>query len=452
MAASEACSSSAATNFKVFRGTIVHSTQEEALVILEDALLGVDSTGKISFVEKGPELEKVSAKFGFNPSAVTQLSPQEFFMPGLVDTHIHAAQYSFAGTALDLPLLDWLQTYTFPVESRYSDLEFAREVYTHVVKRTLRNGTTTACYFATIHTDASLLLGEIANDFGQRALVGKVCMDRNGLHEHYKEETQESLDETSRFISELIKRKYPLVKPVVTPRFSVSCTSELMLKLAEVARNNNLHIQSHISENKDEVELVQQLFSESESYTDVYRKHNLLTSKTIMAHGCYLSDEELKIFHQTGSSLAHCPNSNLSLCSGLLDVRKVLSHKVKLGLGTDVAGGYSPSMLDAVRRTRDTSKALKIQDPAHQTLTWEETFRLATLGGSQALSMDDQTGNFVVGKYFDALRVNVAAPNGPIDLVQDDGPKVLLEKFLNLGDDRNILEVYVAGRKVVPLS
>uniref|UniRef100_A0A8C5AYL1 Guanine deaminase n=1 Tax=Gadus morhua TaxID=8049 RepID=A0A8C5AYL1_GADMO len=386
--ASKACSSSAATNFKVFRGTFVHSTQEEALVILEDALLGVDSTGKISFVEKGPELEKVSAKFGFNPSAVTQLSPQEFFMPGLVDTHIHAAQYSFAGTALDLPLLDWLQTYTFPVESRYSDLEFARQVYTHVVKRTLRNGTTTACYFATIHTDASLLLGEIANDFGQRALVGKVCMDRNGLHEHYKEETQESLDETSRcgntfYIININITHFS--RPVVTPRFSVSCTSELMLKLAEVARNNNLHIQSHISENMDEVRLVQELFPESESYTDVYRKHNLLTSKTIMAHGCYLSDEELQIFHQTGSSLAHCPNSNLSLCSGLLDVRKVLSHKVKLGLGTDVAGGYSPSMLDAVRRTRDTSKALKIQDPVHQTLTWEETFRLATLGGSQGI-------------------------------------------------------------------
>ncbi|CAL8346960.1 unnamed protein product [Lota lota] len=435
----------------VFRGTLVHSTRENPLVILEDALLGVDSNGKISFVERGQELENVSAKFGFNSTVVTQLTPQEFFMPGLVDTHIHAAQYSFAGTALDLPLLEWLQTYTFPVESQYSDLEFARSVYTHVVKRTLRNGTTTACYFATIHTDSSLLLGQIANDLGQRALVGKVCMDRNGAHEHYKEGTKESLDETSRFVRELMKRKYPLVKPVITPRFVVSCTADLMLKLAEVAKNNNLHIQSHISENKDEVELVKEMFPDSENYTDVYHKNNLLTNKTIMAHGCYLSDEELKVFHETGTSLAHCPNSNISLCSGMLDVRNVLNHNVKLGLGTDVAGGYSTSMLDAVRRARDTSKALTIQDPTYQTLTFEETFRLATLGGSQALSMDSQIGNFEVGKDFDALRVNVAVPDGPIDLVQNDGPKVLLEKFLNLGDDRNILEVYVAGKKVVPI-
>ncbi|KAK0133709.1 Guanine deaminase [Merluccius polli] len=425
-------------------------------------------------------------------------------MPGLVDTHIHASQYSYAGTALDLPLLQWLTTYTFPVESQYTDLEFARRVYTQVVKRTLRNGTTTACYFATIHTDASLLLAQIANDFGQRALVGKVCMDRNGALEHYKEGTQESLDETSRFIRELLKRKYLLVKPVMTPRFAVSCSGELLLKLSEIAKNNNLHIQSHISETKEEVKLVKQLFPDLETYTDVYNEHNLLTDKTIMAHGCHLSDKELELFHKKGTSLAHCPNSNISyvhgsiypyqtfaqhtatalaygsdlssiylsvclclnayyvettynvemqwLCSGLLDVHKVLSHKVKLGLGTDVAGGYSASMLDAVRRARDTSKALTIMDPTRVPLTFEETFRLATLGGSQALSMDGQTGNFEVGKDFDALRVNVAVPDGPIDLVQYDGPKILLEKFLNMGDDRNILEVYVAGRKVVPIE
>lgn len=134
----------------------------------------------------------------------------------------------------------------------------------------------------------------------------------------------------------------------------------------------------------------------------------------------------------------------------MLNVRNVLDHKVKLGLGTDVAGGYSSSILDAVRRTLDASKVLTIQDPQHKTLTFEEVFRLATLGGSQALSLDERTGNFEVGKDFDALRVNVAAPGGPIDLIQNEKPQILLEKFLNLGDDRNIVEVFVAGRKVVP--
>ncbi|XP_031160971.1 guanine deaminase [Sander lucioperca] len=436
----------------VYRGTFIHSTQQTALQILEDTLLGVDTDGKIAFIEKGAELNQLSQIFGFNPSEVTQLAQHELFMPGLVDTHIHAPQYCYAGTALDMPLLQWLNTYTFPVESRFKDLEFAHRVYTQVVQRTLRNGTTTACYFATIHTDASLLLGQIANDFGQRALVGKVCMDRNNSVKHYKETNQESQEETCRFIAELLNKKYPLVRPVVTPRFAPSCTGALLGQLGAIAKNNNLHIQSHISENVEEVKLVKELFPESESYTDVYHKYNLLTDKTVMAHGCYLTDAELALFRETGASLSHCPNSNISLCSGMLDVRNVLKHKVKLGLGTDVAGGYSASMLDAVRRALDTSKVLTIQDPEYETLTFEEVFRLATLGGSHALSLDDQTGNFEVGKDFDALRVNVAAAGGPIDMIQCEGPKVILEKFLNLGDDRNIAEVFVAGRKVVPFS
>ncbi|XP_056274023.1 guanine deaminase-like [Pseudoliparis swirei] len=436
----------------VYRGTFIHSTQQTALQILEDELLGVDTDGKIAFTGRGVELDRLSQTFGFSPNEVIQLAQHEFFMPGLVDTHIHACQYSYAGTALDMPLLQWLETYTFPVESHFKDLQFAHKVYSQVVKRTLRNGTTTACYFASLHTDASLLLGQIANNFGQRALVGKVCMDRNDSVKHYKETNQESQEETCRFIAELLKKKYPLVRPVVTPRFAVSCTEALLGQLGAIAKNNNLHIQSHISENLEEIKLVKEMFPDSESYTDVYLKHNLLTDKTVMAHGCYLSDEELVVFRETGASLAHCPNSNISMCSGMLNVRNVLNHNVKLGLGTDVAGGYSASMLDAVRRALDTSKVLTIQNPEYETLSFQEVFRLATLGGSQALSLDDQTGNFEVGKDFDALRVNVAAPGGPIDLLQGEDPKTILEKFLNLGDDRNIAEVFVAGRKVVPFT
>ncbi|KAI2664759.1 Guanine deaminase [Labeo rohita] len=425
----------------VFRGTFVHSTPRVALEILGDCILGVDDEGKIAFIEKDEkDVVSLSKTWGFETSDIKQLGQYEFLMPGMVDTHIHASQYSYTGTALDLPLLEWLNTYTFPVEAKYKDLDFANDVYTKVVKRTLKNGTTTACYFATIHTDASLLLGELADKFGQRALVGKVCMDCNSAVPQYKESPSECKEETDRFIKELLKKEYPNIKPVVTPRFAPSCSSSLLSELGEIANNNKLHIQSHISENKEEVELVKTLFPGCKSYTDVYLKHNLLTDRTVMAHGCHLTDEELEIFRDTGSAISHCPNSNISICSGMLNVRNVLNHKVKLGLGTD-----------AIRRTLDTSKALTIQDPQHETLTFEEVFRLATLGGSEALSLDDQIGNFVVGKDFDALRVNVCIPDGPIDLFPGEGPKVILEKFLNLGDDRNITEVYVAGRQVVPI-
>ncbi|TNN74288.1 Guanine deaminase [Liparis tanakae] len=377
----------------VYRGTFIHSTQQTALQILEDELLGVDTDGKIAFTGRGVELDRLSQTFGFSPNEVIQLAQHEFFMPGLVDTHIHACQYSYAGTALDMPLLQWLKTYTFPVESHFKDLQFAHKVYSQVVHwllkwvqvlsidhRKPRLSCVALCKYDSLRFEK--------DNFGQRALVGKVCMDRNDSVKHYKETSQESQEETCRFIAELLKKKYPLVRPVVTPRFALSCTEALLGQLGAIAKNNNLHIQ------------------------------------TVMAHGCYLSDEELVLFRETGASLAHCPNSNISLCSGMLNVRNVLNHKVKLGLGTDVAGGYSASMLDAVRRALDTSKVLTIQNPEYETLSFEEVFRLATLGGSQALSLDDQTGNFEVGKDFDALRVNVAAPGGPIDLFQGEDPKL----------------------------
>ncbi|KAK1176036.1 guanine deaminase isoform X1 [Acipenser oxyrinchus oxyrinchus] len=446
------CNESVIGITSVFKGAFVHSTHTSPMDILENFILGVSEAGKIVFIEGAYEQENLAKRWGFRNTDITHLKDWEFFIPGMVDTHIHASQYSYMGTGLDMPLLQWLNTYTFPAELKYKKTEFAEEVYNKVVKRTLKNGTTTACYFATIHTDSTLLLGEIADKIGQRALVGKVCMDINNTVEEYKETTEESVEETKRFISTLLQRKYPQVKPIITPRFVLSCSDKLLKDLGFIAKNNDLHIQSHISENTEEVQIVKEMFPDCTSYTDVYNKYNLLTNKTVMAHGCHLTDKELDIFNQRGAAISHCPNSNLSLCSGLLDVRNVLKHKVKIGLGTDVSGGYSPSMLDAIRRALDTSKALTIQTSGYETLTYKEVFRLATLGGSQALALEDTIGNFEVGKDFDAVLVSPSIPDGPFDVFAGDTFEVVVEKFLNLGDDRNMVEVYVAGKKVVPFK
>ncbi|XP_025060242.1 guanine deaminase isoform X3 [Alligator sinensis] len=373
-------------------------------------------------------------------------------MPGLVDAHIHAPQYSFTGTRVDLPLLEWLKTYTFPTEAKFKDNDYAEEVYTRVVRRTLKNGTTTACYFGTIHTDASLLLAEIVDKFGQRAYVGKVCMDINNAVPEYKETTDDSVKDTERFVKELLEKKYPRVHPIVTPRFGPSCTEELLCSLGNLAEAHDIYVQSHISETEGEMKLVEEMFPTYKNYTDLYDKNKLLTSKTVMAHGCYLSEEELDIFNLRGASIAHCPNSNFLLCSGNLNVQKVLKHKVKLGLGTDVAGGYSASMLDAIRKTMIMSNGLKINKINEEGLTIKEVFRLATLGGSQALGLDNIIGNFEVGKEFDALLVNSKASDSPFDLFAADTFEDSFQKFLYLGDDRNISEVYVAGKQVVPFS
>lgn len=424
--------------------------------VLRDRLLGVSESGKIMFLEEASQEERLAKEWCFKPCEIRELSQHEFFMPGLVDTHIHAPQYFFAGSNVDLPLLEWLTTYTFPTEHRFKSTDFAEEVYTKVVRRTLKNGTTTACYFGTIHTDSSLLLAEITDKFGQRAFVGKVCMDLNNTVPEYKETTEESVSETQRFVSEMLQKNYSRVKPIVTPRFSLSCSETLMGELGKIAKTHDLHIQSHISETPDEVEAVKNLYPDYKHYTDVYDKNNLLTNKTVMAHGCYLSAEELDIFKDRGASISHCPTSNLSLSSGFLNVLEVLKHEVKVGLGTDVAGGYSSSMLDAIRRAVMVSNILSINKINTKTLTLKEVFRLATLGGSQALGLDKEIGNFEVGKEFDALLINPKASDSPIDVFSGDLvgdiSEAIIQKFLYLGDDRNIEEVYVCGKQVVPFS
>ncbi|KAM6991100.1 guanine deaminase [Passerculus sandwichensis] len=436
----------------VFKGTFVHSSASAPLEILHGHLLGVDDSGTIVFVEQADQLEQLAKTWGFKTSDIRQLSKHEFFMPGLVDTHIHAPQYSFTGTRVDLPLLQWLTAYTFPTEAKYQDGGFAEEVYTRVVRRTLKNGTTTACYFATIHTDSSLLLAEIIDKFGQRAFVGKVCMDVNNSVPEYREITADSVQETERFVRELLEKKYPRVQPIITPRFGPSCTEDLLNALGDLAQTHDLHVQSHISETEEEVKLVENMFPAYQNYTELYDKNKLLTSKTVMAHACHLSEEELKLFSLRGAAISHCPNSNFSMCSGVLNVQKVLEHNVKLGLGTDVAGGYSASMLDAIRKTMVASNSLQINKVNETGLTLKEAFQLATLGGSQALGLDGVIGNFEVGKEFDALLINTKASDSPFDLFSADDFEDTLQKFLYLGDDRNISEVYVAGKQVVPFS
>ncbi|KAM7077619.1 LOW QUALITY PROTEIN: guanine deaminase [Ciconia maguari] len=436
----------------VFRGTFVHSSPAAPMEILRGHLLGVDDSGTIVFLEQSDQQEQLAKKWGFKTSDIRELSNHEFFMPGMVDTHIHAPQYSFTGTRVDLPLLQWLTTYTFPTEAKYKDRDFAEEVYTRVVRRTLKNGTTTACYFATIYTDTSLLLAEIIDKFGQRAFVGKVCMDMNDSVPQYKETTADSVQETERFVKELLEKKYPRVQPIITPRFGPSCTEDLLCALGNLAQTCDLHVQSHVSENEEELKLVENMFPAYQNYTELYDKNKLLTSKTVMAHACYLSEEELKLFSLRGAAISHCPNSNFSLRSGVLNVQKVLKHNVKLGLGTDVAGGYSASMLDAIRKTMMASNSLQINKVNETGLTLEEAFQLATLGGSQALGLDDVIGNFEVGKEFDALLINTKASDSPFDLFSADNFEDTVQKFLYLGDDRNISEVYVAGKQVVPFS
>jgi len=283
---------------------------------------------------------------------------------------------------------------------------------------------------------------------------------------------------------------HPLVKPIITPRFAPTCSGELLSSLGRIASAEQLPIQSHLSENKDEVNWVRSLFPECANYTDVYGRHGLLTERTIMAHAVLITSPEVDTLVKHGSGVSHCANSNFSLSSGVLDVQYLLSRGVKVGLGTDVAGGYSVSMLDAIRQAIIADRAVRFAetqfsghtlsstaasgpvsspsassspscspsslkstmhasaDPSR--LDFVEAFYLATRGGAQLIGMEDRLGSFAVDQEFDALVVNPLAPNSPFDVFNEDSLLHIFEKFCFVGDDRNIESVFVSGRQVLP--
>jgi len=403
----------------------------------------------------------------------THLSEFEFLSPGFIDCHIHAPQYAFAGTATDKPLMGrngWLQSYTFPTEhSMVEDYEqqhpTARDIYQRVVRRTVRCGTTTAMYFGTLHLEPNKILCKVISDVGQRGLVGKVCMDCNDVDSEYRHSIEQNVLDTVKFIEyvrSLPASKEGLLLPVITPRFIPSCSPGLLQELGNLAKSYNCHIQSHISESMDEVNFVTE---NNNGITDtrIFDRHGLLTSKSIMAHGNWLNEDDIKILRDRKSAIAHCPLSNFFFAGKPLRTRRLMEQMVKIGLGTDVAAGYSPSMIDAARNAVVMSRALTLlyddtsQDECSNvchtnkdadTLDYRHAYYLATLGGAEALGLKDTVGTFQVGKVFDAVILSANPLLHNIDIFLRDSKEDIFQKLCNLGDDRNILKVFVKGREI----
>ena len=424
----------------LFHGTFLHSIDGKPQ-ILEDHYMVVQN-GIIKSISKN----KPKGKF-----EIFEAKDNQMIIPGLIDTHIHAPQYVFAGCGFDLPLLEWLGTYTFPAEAKFSDKEHASKVYEAVVDKTLAHGTTTACYFATIWTESSKILAEICKKRGQRAFVGKVSMDRNSP-DFYIEKTDDAIKSATEFVDNLIGND--LVKPIVTPRFVPTCTPKLMKALADITKKHpDVMVQSHVSENVGEIAWVKELHPESTSYTGIYNEMGLLSDKTILAHGVHLTDPEIKLLSEKRAAIAHCPSSNFMLYSGICDVRKLLDSGVKVGLGTDVAGGASPSIIDSMRNALICSRSQLFQHrkdgKEYKPLETADVFALATEGGAKALNIDDKVGNFIVNKQFDALVVDMT--KGVCDCFCKEKPTDLLDKFVQRADDRNVIRVYVRGKLVKQL-
>ncbi|MCL6611595.1 MAG: guanine deaminase [Peptococcaceae bacterium] len=365
---------------------------------------------------------------------------ERLILPGFVDLHVHASQLYQCGLGLDRELIDWLNDYTFYVESRFSDPAYAREAYSLFADELVRQGTVRACIFATIHKESTGLLFEILQEKGIGAFVGKVNMDRN-CPDFLQEETEVSIKETE----ELIARygRHPLVKPILTPRFAPACSGELLKAIGDLAKKYNLPVQSHLSENPREVEWVRELFPSHPTYSDVYLDFGLFGryAPALMAHGIYLTDRELDLIKANDVMLVHCPESNINLASGIMPVRKWLNRGIRVGLGSDVGASHNLAMSKAIVRAVQLSKLLKIFSPRHEKpLTIAEAFYMATKGGG---SFFGKVGSFEKGYSFDAV------------IVEDD-PRIAgglsleeqFQRFLYTGDANNIIACFVAGRQL----
>lgn len=363
-------------------------------------------------------------------------------IPGFVDLHMHAPQYAMRGLGMDMELLEWLGTTTFPEEARYADLVYAEKAYRLFAADLQKSSITRACIFATIHTDATLLLMRLLEETGIVAAVGKVNMDVN-CPDYYVESTVSSLEETECWIK-ACQERFNRVFPILTPRFAPVCSPELMAGLAKLQQKYSLPLQSHLSENRAEGEWVQSLFPESRFYGDVYDRFGIFGSNgpAIMAHCVYSCPDEIALMKERGVFIAHCPQSNVNLASGIAPARAYLDGGQRMGLGSDISGGFSLSGFRAVSDAIQMSKLFwRLQDEDRKALSLPEAFYLATKGGGAFFG---QVGSFEAGYAFDALVLDDSFWQTSASLNESER----LERLVYLADQRCIRRKYVSGMKV----
>ena len=421
------------------RGEILHFVSdpaidgEHAIEHYADGILLIED----GYVSRLAAAEQIIPTLNADTEIVTH--QDGILIPGLIDTHVHFPQCEVIA-AYGTQLLDWLETHTFPAEKKFSDPAYGMTIADFFLDELLRNGTTTALVFGTVHSESVDAFFTCASKRNLRMICGKVMMDRNAPK--FLRDTPQSSYEESK---ELIKRWHNKGRLgyAVTPRFAPTSSAEQLTLAAKLVHEHpGVHMHTHLSENQEECKWVAELFPESENYLDVYDRFELLGKRSVFAHGVYLSDEEWKRLHNTESSVAHCPTSNLFIGSGLFDYESALDHKVKVGLGTDVGGGDSFSVL------RTINEAYKIQQLKNYNLSPYQSLYLATLGGAIALDLDNKIGNFEAGKEADFIVLNCRGT--PLLEFRLNHCKDIREKIFAiemLGDDRAIGETWVMGER-----
>ena len=337
-----------------------------SITILKGAVVSAPALGKLDITEHGylvAEGGKITGVFPVLPERYAGAAVEDYgdalILQSFADLHLHAPQYPMLGMGMDLPLLDWLNTYTFPTEARFADPDYAREVYRKLARELIENGTTRVCMFSSLHRRATLILMEELEQAGVTGYVGKVNMDRNGIPA-LQEETEESKRETLRWLEECGQFRH--IKPILTPRFTPSCTDGLMDFLGKLAAEQGLPVQSHLSENTGEIQWVKELHPDCGQYWETYAKYGLWNNRTLMAHCVWSDQRERAAMREAGVTVVHCADSNQNICSGTAPVRVMLKEGLKVALGSDIAGGDHLNMFDVTAASIRASKARRILD------------------------------------------------------------------------------------------
>ena len=370
--------------------------------------------------------------------------PEQLIIPGMIDTHIHFPQTEMVG-AYGEQLLSWLNTYTFPTEIQFQDPSYAQKIAEFFIQELLKNGTTTALVFCTVHPESVDALFEAAAQQQMRLIAGKVMMDRHAP-EALCDTAESAYEDSKALIGKWHGQGRALY--AITPRFAPTSTPEQLERAGQLkAEFPDVYVHTHLSENKDEIAWVKDLFPEQKGYLDVYHHYGLTGNRSVFAHCVHLEDAEWQCMHETDSAIAFCPTSNLFLGSGLFPLKKTWQQQVKVGLGTDIGAGTSFSLLQTV------NEAYKVQQLQGDKLSAFESLYHATLGGAKALDLDDKLGNFNVGKEADFVVLNLK-PTALQQLRQSRSKSIedSLFALFTMGDDRNIEATYIYGQKAYSQS
>ena len=423
---------------QAFRASILHclsdpgeESRASAFEYFEDGLLIVEDGTVLEAGDAGKLLD------GLADDVLLVECPGKLIVPGFIDCHVHYPQLDIIASYGE-QLLDWLHRYAYPAEARFSDPDYARAAATVFVDELLSNGTTTALVFGTVHAHSADAIFEAAAARDMRLIAGKVLMDCN-----CPIELRDDADSAYADSKALIERWHGQGRLgyAITPRFALTSTEAQLAAAGRLAREYpEVWVHTHLAENRDEVDQIAKQFPSSRSYLDVYDQFGLLRERSVFAHCLHLDDQDRARMASMGGAAAFCPTSNLFLGSGLFDLPAMRAANVRCGLGTDVGGGTSLSLL---KTASEAYKVLHLQDHA---LPATRALYLATLGAAEALYLDDVIGNFLPGKEADFVVLDPAGSS--LTARRTSAAETIEEAFfalLTLGDERHVAATYIKG-------